>query len=115
MITWALGIPSSSSHALIGGLAGAGVAEAGLGFVFLAVIISYLPVLYQAFSRREVTISLLDARARRTLVEVAAKYGRLPASKLKTATYLTAPMRALLRKEKTLRMNLFNGAVLPQH
>jgi hypothetical protein len=39
------------------------VAEAGTGFGFLAVIIGYLPVLYQAFSRREVTISLLDARA----------------------------------------------------
>jgi len=39
------------------------VIEAGLGFGFLAVIISYLPVLYQAFSRREATISLLDARA----------------------------------------------------
>jgi hypothetical protein len=39
------------------------VAEAGLGFGFMAVIIGYLPVLYQAFSRREVTISLLDARA----------------------------------------------------
>jgi hypothetical protein len=39
------------------------VLEAGLGFAFLAVIISYLPVLYQAFSRREITISLLDARA----------------------------------------------------
>jgi PiT family inorganic phosphate transporter len=30
LITWALGIPSSSSHALIGGLLGAGVAKAGL-------------------------------------------------------------------------------------
>src|SRR5436853_2598071 len=39
------------------------VVESGLGFGFLAIIISYLPVLYQAFSRREVTISLLDARA----------------------------------------------------
>jgi hypothetical protein len=39
------------------------VAEAGLGFGFLALVLSYLPVLYQAFSRREVTISLLDARA----------------------------------------------------
>jgi nitrate reductase NapE component len=39
------------------------VAESGLGFGFMAVIIGYLPVLYQAFSRREVTISLLDARA----------------------------------------------------
>ena len=39
------------------------VMEAGLGFGFLAVVISYLPVLYGAFSRREVNISLLDARA----------------------------------------------------
>lgn len=39
------------------------VLEAGLGFGFLACVIGYLPVLYQAFSRREVTISLLDARA----------------------------------------------------
>ncbi len=39
------------------------VVEAGMGFGFLAVIIGYLPVLYQAFSRREVGISLLDARA----------------------------------------------------
>lgn len=39
------------------------VVEAGLGFGYLALVIGYLPVLYQAFSRREVTISLLDARA----------------------------------------------------
>ncbi|HVP13291.1 MAG TPA: potassium channel family protein [Phycisphaerae bacterium] len=39
------------------------VAESGMGFGFLAIIISYLPVLYQAFSHREVRISLLDARA----------------------------------------------------
>jgi hypothetical protein len=38
------------------------VVEAGLGFGFLALVIAYLPVLYQAFSRREVTISMLDAR-----------------------------------------------------
>jgi hypothetical protein len=37
--------------------------EAGLGFGFLAVVISYVPVIYQTFSRREVTISMLDARA----------------------------------------------------
>src|SRR5262245_21902669 len=29
IITWLLGIPSSSSHALIGGLVGAGIAKAG--------------------------------------------------------------------------------------
>ena len=39
------------------------VVEAGIGFGFLALVISYLPVLYQSFSRREITISLLDARA----------------------------------------------------
>ena len=39
------------------------VVEAGIGFGFLAIVIAYLPVLYQAFSRREVSISLLDARA----------------------------------------------------
>jgi inorganic phosphate transporter, PiT family len=33
LITWALGIPSSSSHALIGGLLGAGVAKAGAGAI----------------------------------------------------------------------------------
>src|SRR6202012_3060887 len=30
LITWMLGIPSSSSHALIGGLVGGGIATAGL-------------------------------------------------------------------------------------
>jgi len=35
VITWMLGIPSSSSHALVGGLLGAGVAKAGLGAVVL--------------------------------------------------------------------------------
>ncbi len=33
VITWGLGLPSSSSHALIGGLAGAGIAKAGMGAV----------------------------------------------------------------------------------
>ena len=37
--------------------------EAGAGFGFLALMITYLPVLYQAFSAREANISLLDARA----------------------------------------------------
>lgn len=33
IITWWLGIPSSSSHALVGGLVGAGVAKAGTGAI----------------------------------------------------------------------------------
>ena len=38
-------------------------AEAGFGFGLLALIIGYIPVIYQSFSRREINISLLDARA----------------------------------------------------
>src|SRR4051812_29611310 len=36
LLTWLLGIPSSSSHALIGGLVGAGIAKAGFGAVVWA-------------------------------------------------------------------------------
>lgn len=39
------------------------VFEAGIGFGFLAVVISYVPVLYQAFSQRETSITLLDSKA----------------------------------------------------
>ncbi|MEP7289714.1 MAG: potassium channel family protein [Chloroflexota bacterium] len=39
------------------------VGEAGTGFAFLGLVVAYVPLLYQAFSRREVNISLLDARA----------------------------------------------------
>lgn len=39
------------------------VIEAANGFGLLAIVIGYLPVLYGAFSRREVNIALLDARA----------------------------------------------------
>ncbi len=38
-------------------------AEASFGFGLLALIIGYIPVIYQSFSRREINISLLDARA----------------------------------------------------
>jgi Ion channel len=39
------------------------VIESGVGFSFLALVISYLPIIYQAFSRRESRISMLDAWA----------------------------------------------------
>ncbi len=39
------------------------VLEAGIGLGFVAVVIGYFPVLYSAFSRREVNVSLLDPRA----------------------------------------------------
>ncbi len=37
--------------------------EAGIGFGFLALVIGFIPAFIQSFSRREVNISLLDARA----------------------------------------------------
>ena len=39
------------------------VVEAGMGFAFLGVVIGYIPVVYSSFSRREIQISMLDARA----------------------------------------------------
>ncbi len=39
------------------------VLESGMGFAFLALVIGYVPMISQAFSRREVNISMLDARA----------------------------------------------------
>jgi hypothetical protein len=39
------------------------VFEAGMGFAFLGVVIGYIPVVYSSFSRREIQISMLDARA----------------------------------------------------
>jgi hypothetical protein len=37
--------------------------EAGTGLAFLAIVIGYLPVLYQLFSRRETHVIMLDSRA----------------------------------------------------
>jgi hypothetical protein len=39
------------------------ILESGIGLGFLAVVMGYFPVLYGAFSRREVSISLLETRA----------------------------------------------------
>ncbi len=40
LITWYSGIPSSSSHALIGGLVGAGIAQAGINQVNWAILLN---------------------------------------------------------------------------
>lgn len=56
-----LGYGDAVPHSDLG--RGLAVLEAGLGFGFLAVIIAYVPVLYGAFSRREVGIIMLDTRA----------------------------------------------------
>jgi hypothetical protein len=53
------------------------IVESGVGLGFVALVIGYLPVLYQAFSRREVSIALLDARAGSppTAVELLRRHG----------------------------------------
>ncbi len=56
-----LGIGDVTPHSSIGRLIT--VFEAGIGFAFLAVMIGYIPTIYQSFSRRESNITLLDARA----------------------------------------------------
>jgi hypothetical protein len=56
-----LGLGDVTPHTIIGRLLT--VIEAGLGFGFLALTIGYLPALNQSFSRREESISMLDARA----------------------------------------------------
>jgi hypothetical protein len=56
------------------------VLEAGMGFGFLGTVIGYLPTIYAAFSRREIGISLLDARAGSppTAAELLARFGGPP-------------------------------------
>lgn len=44
---------------------------------------------------------------------VVCRYGSKTDTELKRVSYLSTPMRTLLRKEKQLRLNLFNAAVLP--
>jgi hypothetical protein len=56
------------------------VVEAGMGFGFLGTVVGYLPTIYAAFSRREVQVSLLDARAGSppTAAELLGRFGNRP-------------------------------------
>jgi Ion channel len=56
------------------------VLEAGMGFGFLGTVIGYLPTIYSSFSRREIQISLLDARAGSppTSAELLSRFGNCP-------------------------------------
>jgi uracil-DNA glycosylase family 4 len=56
---------------------------------------------------------LLSEGEIRTLDHVGRKYGGLSDGDLKKVAYLASPMREMLRREKELRVNLFNSAVLP--
>jgi PiT family inorganic phosphate transporter len=90
ILTWALGVPSSSSHALIGGLLGAGIAKAGIGAVvwsgvikttlgiFLAPILGLLVALFLMLAIswlfRRVNANRADRIFRRTQFFTAALY-----------------------------------------
>jgi hypothetical protein len=56
------------------------VLEAGMGFGFLGTVVGYLPTIYSSFSRREIQISLLDARAGSppTSAELLSRFGINP-------------------------------------
>jgi len=59
IFTLGLGDVQPMTHAARGLI----VIEAGTGLGFVALVIGYVPVLYTAFSNREISIALLDARA----------------------------------------------------
>ena len=48
IITWLAGIPSSSSHALVGGLLGAGIAKAGTSAVVLAGVLKTVGAIFMS-------------------------------------------------------------------
>jgi PiT family inorganic phosphate transporter len=90
VLTWILGIPSSSSHALVGGLVGAGVAAGGFGvvvasgviktaaFIFLAPIlgmaIAILLVIITSWLFKPVSATTSDRTFRRLQLVSAAAY-----------------------------------------
>ena len=57
LLTMATGDPQNVGSRLLM------IMEGGFGFSLLGLVIGYLPVLYESFSKRERRISLLDARA----------------------------------------------------
>lgn len=90
VLTWLYGIPSSSSHALIGGLVGATIPKAGLGglvwsgiiktvaFIFISPLVGFLlgslMMLLVAWACRNVTLSKTDRWFRRLQLISAGAY-----------------------------------------
>jgi hypothetical protein len=68
------------------------VVEVGMGIVFLAMIIGYLPVLHQAYVQREVGVKLLEARAGspQSAVRLLRRFGRPESAATLTAILLEA-------------------------
>src|SRR6185369_6661679 len=48
LLTWYYGIPSSSSHALVGGFAGAAIAHAGFGAIFTSELLRIILFIFLA-------------------------------------------------------------------
>lgn len=90
VITWVLGIPSSSSHALIGGLLGAGISKGGLAVVeasgvikttiaiflspTLGLFVALLLVILTSWLFRRVDVPVADKAFRRMQLVSAAAY-----------------------------------------
>ncbi len=90
VITWLLGIPSSSSHALIGGLLGAGIAKGGTGVIVasgvfktsaaiflsptIGMVVALLLVVLTSWLFRPVSANLSDRIFRRLQLVSAAAY-----------------------------------------
>jgi len=90
LVTWGLGLPSASSHALIGGLAGAGMAKAGLSAIvfgglgatalgivaspLLGFILAQLLVVIASWAARNRTPFAVDRRFRQLQLVSAAMY-----------------------------------------
>jgi inorganic phosphate transporter, PiT family len=90
LITWHYGLPSSSSHALVGGLVGAGLAKAGLGALewsgisktllfivvapLLGLLLGFLYMLLLAWVLRRATPRSIDRLFRRGQLLSAALY-----------------------------------------
>jgi len=68
------------------------VVEVGMGIVFLAMIIGYLPVLHQAYAQREVGVQLLEARAGspQSAVRLLRRFGRPASAETLTSILLEA-------------------------
>jgi hypothetical protein len=85
--SWGIAFRDSGSSLLtlgfaqIDGLPGAVLAfsEATIGLVLVALLISYLPTMYGAFSRREIAVTMLEVRAGAppSAIELFARYQRL--------------------------------------
>jgi len=94
VVTWAFGIPSSSSHALIGGLLGAGIAKAGFSAVVwlgvgktvaaivlspaIGLVLALTLVLVVAWTSIKLTPMAVDKRYRRLQLLSAAAYSLGP-------------------------------------